>query len=94
MTAPLFYFTDCCFQKIPFERKEHKPKQIGNRLLIVAPLLDALVSLTCLVVGILGATSILALPPAASYTFIGISGAMTIGWLCLILAFLCKKSPE
>lgn len=39
---------------------------------------DTLVSITALIVGILGATSVIAMPAAAAYALIGVSGVITL----------------
>ena len=50
----------------------------------VATLGDALLSITSLTIGILGALSIISgIPPAAAYTLIGISGVITLSWIAM-----------
>ena len=45
---------------------------------------DALVSITALVVGILGCLSMIhGMPPAAAYTLISLSGGITLIWIAL-----------
>ncbi|MFC2049387.1 hypothetical protein ACFLR2_01785 [Chlamydiota bacterium] len=56
---------------------------------------DALISITALVVGILGIVGILqGLPPAASYTLIGLSGGITLSWLVMIVVSKGKILPS
>jgi len=67
MTAPAFFFTGCCFGKVPFDktnRPENKFKT-GNHLFFIAPCIDALLSLSCLAVGILGITNVISIPAAS-----------------------------
>ena len=57
---------------------------------------DALVAISLLVVGLLGATSVIAMSPAAAYSMIGISGAFILADVSpLIIERIenaCKKS--
>jgi hypothetical protein len=93
MAAPILLFTNCCFNKIPMAA-DNSPKKLGNHLFIVAPIVDTLISLTCLVVGILGATGVIAMPAAAAYALIGVSGAITLGWIALTLKVLYENSKK
>ena len=52
-------------------------------------LFDALSSITCLVIGILGATSIIIMPPSAAYALIGISGGITALWITMVILENC-----
>lgn len=47
---------------------------------------DTFVSLTALVVGILGATSLITMPAAAAYALIGVSSVITLSWIAIFIA--------
>jgi hypothetical protein len=96
MVAPTLLFTDCCFGKIPYEDEKMvdrgAPKKLGNHCFLIAPIADALISLTALIVGILGAVSVIAMPAAAAYTLIGISCAITLAWIAMVVYTCCMGS--
>jgi hypothetical protein len=48
-------------------------------------LVDALIFITTLVVGILGLTGVINMPPAAGFTLIGISAAYIPLWIVMIV---------
>ncbi len=57
---------------------------------------DALAAISLLVVGLLGATSVIAMSPAAAYSMIGISGAFILAdaplFIIDVIRNACKKS--
>ncbi|NGX61254.1 MAG: hypothetical protein K940chlam9_00737 [Chlamydiae bacterium] len=59
---------------------------------------DALAAISLLVVGILGATSVITMSPAAAYSMIGISGAFILADVSVLITNkiqdACKKSNE
>lgn len=66
----------------------------STKIYLIAVLSDALISISALVVGILGALSIIqGMPPAASYTLIGIGGGITLIWVA-VSAFTKGKNLE
>jgi len=80
VTIPLLDFTHECWGRVPGW------DQPGGRALTVgAMLFDALLSITCLVVGILGVTSVITIAPAAAYALIGISGGITALWIAMYI---------
>lgn len=61
-------------------------QQTGGKLLIGLAVADTIVSLTALIVGILGAVSVIGMPPAAAYALIGVSSLITLGWIGLAIS--------
>lgn len=96
MCAPVLSFTNCCFKKIPMGTDQN-PK-LGDHCFKIAPTIDAIVSITCLVMGILGVMSIVTMPPAAAYALIGISGGITLLWIAMVVrartADCCKPKQQ
>lgn len=83
MTAPLISLTNECCKRSNLS---------DNKVLLSTLAFDALVSITALVVGILGATSVIAMPAAAAYSLIGLSGGITLLWIIGIAKnTLCKN---
>jgi len=96
MATPILAMSGCCCGKIPINdldkvSKGQQPPLLGNRLCCVTPIFDAFVALTCLVVGILGAISIIAIPAAAAYTLIGISGGIAALWIIMGIILKCNN---
>lgn len=85
MTTPILYFTDCC------GRGENNCE---DKFVNASVATDTFVSLTALVLGILGLTAVIAMPAAASYALIGISAGITTLWLALFLHVGCKKCSQ
>lgn len=56
--------------------------------------LDALTSITCLVIGILALTSVISMPPAAAWALIGISGFITFLWAFALCGCCRLPSPK
>jgi len=74
--------------RVTVDKPEIKDKKFNSTLKILVSTImgDAFLSTTLLVVGILGALSVIhGLPPAASYTFIALSGVITTGWIALTI---------
>lgn len=65
-------------------------KETGGRLFLGLVVADTVVSLTSLIVGILGAVSVIAMPPAAAYALIGVSSLITLAWLGLAIFGIVK----
>lgn len=64
-----------CFDFSPSRRE---------KIVIAAALTDALISISALVVGVLGAISMIhGMPPAASYTLIVLSAVIILVWIAL-----------
>lgn len=76
MTAPILELSHCCCGRI---EKFSSLKRIG----VLA--LDTLLSITSLIVGILGVTAVIAMPPAAAYSLIGISAGITLLYIAAII---------
>src|SRR5205085_2406101 len=89
MTAPLVALTHCCFETIETRDDDDEEMKCGEYLAFVLPATDALVSLTCLIVGILGALSMINMPAAASYALIGVSCGITALWIIMALSLKC-----
>lgn len=67
-----------------FDDEEIKNKKLTGlpKIIIASILADAFLSITSLVIGILGLLGIIpGLPPAASFTFIGLSAAIIFAWI-------------
>ena len=63
---------------------EDKKLNTSARVLLASIIADALISITALVVGILGVVGILhGMPPAAAYTLIGLSGFIISSWVAM-----------
>lgn len=88
MSAPIFFFSSMicdnfCKTKcnVKFNESRFWKIQIG---LIIA---DAVVSISALVIGILGVVSVIGMPAAAAYTLIGVSGLITLPWLAVAILY-------
>lgn len=95
MAAPLFigsniFCGDFCKTKckVDMDRKTSMKFPVIAIGLMVA---DTVISLTALVVGILGALSVIGMPPAAAYTLIGVSGLITLPWLATAIFLIGLK---
>ncbi len=78
-----FSVATCCGME-KAKIKEGEALNTVAKVLLASSLSDALISISALVVGILGALSIIhGMPPAASYTLIGLSGGTTLIWAAL-----------
>lgn len=89
MVAPLLGFTRCCCKRIPRESHSGVP---ARAISVVAGLaVDTIASITCLVIGILGLTGVLAHSPALSYSLIGVSAGTTALYLAYVVKGCCVK---
>lgn len=84
MATPLLGLTNCCFGTLDTLETE--------KLVAASATIDTLVSLTALVLGILGLTAVITMPAAASYALIGISAGITVLWIALLLRECSKPS--
>jgi len=63
------------------------PERVGKnintawKVFTTSVIVDTLISITALIMGILGALSVIAIPPAAAYTLVAISGVITLAWI-------------
>ena len=90
MVAPILIFTNYCCKKIPDNTQTCK--NIHDKAVVGALALDALISITSFVIGILGLTGSLPLLPGASYGLIGLSAGITAIYLGLAAKKCCEKS--
>ena len=73
---------DCINAKQP--ASEGKKLNTSARVLLNLVIADALISITALVIGILGLVGILhGMPPAAAYTLVGLSGFIISSWVAM-----------
>lgn len=74
------------------------PEATATKLIVGLVVADTVVSLTSLIVGILGALSVIGMPPAAAYALIGVSCLITLPWLAfatlMILGIVIDKCDE
>jgi hypothetical protein len=98
MATPILYFTSDCCDKLSNSSSNKgvkRPSTFKDVLLVTSLTADALISITCVVLGILGLLSVIAMPAAAAYTLIGVSGGITLLWLALTASFAkCAFSPK
>lgn len=74
-------------EKISEPEIKDRKANMGAKLALTAIAGDALISITSLVIGILGVFAFIhGMPPAAAYTLLGISGTVTLTWASLALA--------
>ena len=68
---------------IPDPRMDSRTGKMNSGIIVPATLqlLDTCVSITAVVLGILGALSIIAMPAALAYSLIGLSAAITALWI-------------
>lgn len=97
MTAPLYFAYSCARLHTHEPKKDDKRgilQRIENGLeatcevvvkLVLATACDILLFITSLTIGILGAMAVISLPPAASYTLIGIGSTIFALWLPIII---------
>ncbi len=69
---------------------------ISDKVLVGSMGFDALAAISLLVIGLLGATSVITMSPAAAYSMIGISGAFILADVSVFIRKgiedACKKS--
>jgi len=107
MCAPLFLhsYTICPRKPDPEEDRRSFIENFFRGILcfagffsvvLLSSTFDTLISITSLVLGILGACSVIAMPAIAAYTLIGISCAITILWLSIIIqiSISCIKAAR
>lgn len=78
MSAPSLMFTN---EFCPPVSLKKMPEATATKLFIGLVVADTVFSLTSLIVGILGALSVIGMPPAAAYALIGVSALITLPWL-------------
>ena len=61
----------------------------GGKIAGLATALDALIAITSLVIGILGIVGVIGMPPAAAYSLIGLSGAIVLLYVSLVIKDCC-----
>ncbi len=88
MCFPSLYFTGMCCDKLPAQRDKFGTVcgNTRNTLSVSSMVSDALLFITLLVVGILGATSVITMPPAAAYSLLGLASL-----IFLTSAITCVK---
>ena len=91
MAVPIYHLTEGCGRRLPKPNPKVKGCDNGKKVCGSFLLFDTLVSITALVVGILGVTSVMIMPPAAAYTLIGVSGGITALWIAMIIKKSCFK---
>ncbi len=87
MACPTLSLSNCCCGAID---KLHHRNLVGA----IGCLFDILATITCVVVGILGATAVIPkLGPAASYSLIGIGSAIPLlyGITFLVKSCICNR---
>jgi hypothetical protein len=85
MATPLIGLSNRCFGTVPGIAPEGQKWNTGNYIAVGTMTFDAVVSLTALVLGILGVLSVIIMPVAAAYSLIAISGTITLLWIINIL---------
>lgn len=89
MTIPLIALVNTkCYRFIPKDRPN-----LQSLIFFGFASIDALVSITALVVGILGALSILTIPSLVSYSLIGLSTTITLLWIGFF-ALKCRGNAQ
>lgn len=79
MATPILFFAE-----VGCDKCIHLPDCCSNDVGFFSTIaFDALLSLTCLVVGILALQGTVALPPAGAYSLIGVSSVITLLWIAL-----------
>ena len=71
MTFPIFRATEDCF-------KNKCPEDLLDDLFVSTLVADPLLFITSLVLGILGLTGVIGMPPAAAYALIGVTIGITL----------------
>jgi hypothetical protein len=88
MATPALLFTDCCFQTIgsldEFDQEIKGAANKSKRIGLAAVILDALGTITGIVLGIIGLT-LLGFHPAASYALIGVGAFIPLTWIAMIV---------
>lgn len=84
MTAPIFGLTNCWFGAFRKSAPNRTPDAYF-KLVASVTALDTVISITGLVLGILGALSVISMPAAAAYALIGTSVAITALWGALAI---------
>lgn len=88
MSFPLLVFSRGCCNKVDFCDPLISKKKCSNSKTIIYGTMafDILVFITSLIVGILGATSVIAMPAAAAHALIGVGGAIPVLWIAMYIA--------
>lgn len=98
MSAPIFFFSNLvCHNFCKTKCKVDHISKASQKFIGISfglAIADALISLTALVVGILGVLSVIGMPPAAAYTLIGVSGLITLPWLATAIFIIGAKIKE
>ncbi len=88
MVAPLMVLTNCCCGKTQWSNTKSQNRNLGDKLIPSAIAFDTLLFISALVIGILGVASVIAMPAAAAYCFIGVSGGITLLWIAAIIKII------
>ena len=83
MATPILGLTNCCFGSLEPLRKNEINST--TQILWASIALDASVSITAFVYGILGATAAITMPAAAAYALIATSLGITVLWGALAI---------
>ena len=79
---------------IPDPAIENKKLNTKARLQLASIIGDALLFITTLAIGILGAVGVLnGMPPAAAYSLLALSGAIALTWIGLIILGALAGEP-
>jgi len=97
LSIPILLMSNFCGGKVPngcddFQPKTEKKK--GDKVIYACLACDTLASLTSLIIGILGAVSIIAMPAAVAYTLVAISGSITALYIAMIIKAKCDSQPR
>lgn len=91
MTLPVFLHTRGCGQLLNMQRADTATKKRLCAQFCGLAALDLALFITTLVLGILGAKSIIHIPPAATYSLLGVSVGIAALWLSLPIVKACWK---
>jgi hypothetical protein len=84
MALPAVLFSNGCCGRLNGARSGDIARGVLDftaKILFGVALTDLFTMLTCLVIGILGATSLISMPLPAAYILIGTGGALILSWV-------------
>lgn len=91
MHYPLVQFVVAPQQLKILKKVEARQKYTLEKIAIGLVSFDALAFITTLVIGILGATQVIAMPAATYSTLLGVSGGVASLWIIITIALIKQK---
>ena len=91
MTLPIMAYTRGCGQMPKLKTADKVTQEKWAKRVVALAALDIVLFISTLVLGALGASAVIHMPPAAAYALLGGSAAIGLAWLSLPLRIVASK---